>query len=188
MTRVRNDLFDARKGLVRGRSLPVEFVWYLVKCIFFLSAAPWPVGLRVGLLKAFGAKIGRGVNIKPRVNIHLPWKLEIGSYSWIGEEVFILNFETVRIGTNCCISQRVFICTGSHNYRDPAMSYRNAPILIEDGAWLGAQCFVGPGITVGTDAVATAGSIVVRDLPKSTVCSGNPASAIRPRWRKSGED
>jgi putative colanic acid biosynthesis acetyltransferase WcaF len=183
MTLVHNERFDPNKGLVRGRPKPVEALWYFVKTIFFLSAFPWPDKWRSSLLRMFGATIGSGVHIKPRVNIHLPWKLVIGNHSWIGEEVFILNLEQVSIGTNCCVSQRVFICTGNHDYRDPAMSYRNAPVVIEDGAWLGAQCFVGPGVRVEADAVATAGSIVVKNLPTGMVCSGNPSEAIKMRWR-----
>jgi putative colanic acid biosynthesis acetyltransferase WcaF len=121
--------------------------------------------------------------IKPRVNIHLPWKLVIGDYTWIGEEVFILNFEPVTIGSNCCISQRAFLCTGNHDYRDIAMSYRNAPIRIEDGAWVGAQCFVGPGVIMAREAVATAGSIVLKNLPEAMICSGNPCVHLKPRWK-----
>lgn len=122
--------------------------------------------------------------IKPRVNIHLPWRLTIGDHSWIGEEVFILNFEAVMIGRHACLSQRSFLCTGNHDFRDPAFSYRNAPITIGDGAWIGAQSFVAPGTTIGTDAVATAGSIVTTDLPPSQICSGNPCTPIKPRWKQ----
>jgi hypothetical protein len=121
MTRVRNDLFDGRPDLDRGRSGWVEALWYLLKCAFFLSALPWPAGLKCGLLRRFGAKIGSGVYIKPRVNIHFPWKLEIGDHSWIGEEVFLLNLEPIVIGSHCCISQRAFLCTGNHDFRRPDM-------------------------------------------------------------------
>jgi putative colanic acid biosynthesis acetyltransferase WcaF len=181
-TRVRNDLFDPSRGLNRGRATAVEGLWYLVKRIFFLSAMPWPSRLRVWWLRRFGAEVGTGVVIKPRVNIHLPWKLVLGDHSWIGEEVFILNFEPVTIGAHACISQRAFLCTGNHNYRDPAMSYRNKPIAIGAGAWIGALSFVGPGVVVGVDAVATAGSMVLGDLPAGMVCSGNPCVPMKSRW------
>jgi putative colanic acid biosynthesis acetyltransferase WcaF len=180
--KVRNDLFDPTKGLNRGRSRLVEAAWYTAKCIFFLSPVPWPSGWRVQLLRLFGATVGTRVYIKPRVNIHFPWKLSIGSRTWIGEEVFILNLEPVTIGAHVCISQRAFLCTGNHDYRDPAMSYRNRPIELGDGSWVGAQCFVGPGVKIGREAVATAGSVVVRDLPEETICSGNPCVAVKARW------
>src|SRR6516162_6346266 len=136
MTRVRNDSFDPRQGLDRGR--PIWFVafWYMVKCLLFLSHWPFPSRLKCVLLRSFGARIGKGVLIKPRVNIHFPWKLTVGDFTWIGEEVFILNFEPVCIGAHCCISQRAFLCTGNHDYRQEHMPYRNAPITIEDGAWI----------------------------------------------------
>ena len=181
--KTRLDQFDPTKGLDRGRSKAVEMLWYLLKCVFVLSALPWPSGLKVGLLRAFGAKIGDGVVIKPRVNVHFPWKLEVGDYAWIGEEVFILNFEPVRIGAHACISQRAFLCTGNHNYRDPQFSYRNAPITVGEGAWVGANVFVGPGVEIGSEAVLAAGSVVTRDIAANTIVAGNPASERGARWR-----
>lgn len=182
MTRVRNDLFDPRKGLERGRSKMIEALWYLTKCAFFLPAFPWPSALRRGLLRLFGAQVGTGVVIKPRVNVHLPWKLVVGDHAWIGEEVFILNFEPVEIGAHCCVSQRAFLCTGNHDYRDTAMSYRNAPVKVGAGAWVGAQTFVAPGVEIGAEAVAAAGSVVLSNLPAAMVCRGNPCVPLRPRW------
>jgi putative colanic acid biosynthesis acetyltransferase WcaF len=164
--RVRNDLFDPSRGLDRGRPFWVEAIWYATKCLFFLTPWPVPSSLKCAILRIFGARIGRDVLIKPRVNIHLPWKLEVGDFSWLGEEVFILNFEPVSIGAHCCISQRAFLCTGNHDYRQPDMPYRNRPITIEEGSWVGAQVFVAPGVTIGTCAVVTAGSIVLQNIPE----------------------
>jgi len=182
-TRVRNDLFDRKRGLDRGRPPVVEALWQVAKSAFFLTAIPWPSSLKATILRAFGAKVGRGVVIKPRVNIHLPWKLTVGDFAWLGEEIMILDFEPVRIEAQCCISQRAFLCTGNHNFREPSMPFRNAPITIEAGAWVGAQVFVGPGVTVGCESVATAGSVVLHNLPPSMVCSGNPCVPIKPRWK-----
>jgi putative colanic acid biosynthesis acetyltransferase WcaF len=182
MTRIRNDLFNPRQGLDRGRSKFVEAAWYLVKWALFLSPGPFPSALKCSLLRLFGARIGRGVVIKPRVNIHFPWKLSVGNHAWIGEEVFILNFEPVTIGAHCCISQRVFLCTGNHDYRKPEMPYRNQPIVVEEGAWVGGQVFVAPGVTIGSEAVIAAGSVVTASQPARMICRGNPCSAVKPRW------
>jgi putative colanic acid biosynthesis acetyltransferase WcaF len=160
----------------------VEALWYTLKCLVFLSAWPFPSALKRQILRAFGAKVGEGVIIKPRVNIHLPWKLAIGDFTWIGEEVFILNFEPVTIGAHCCISQRAFLCSGNHDYRRHDMPYRNRPIRVEDGAWVGAQVFVAPGVTVGSEAVVLAGSVVAGSVVPGMVCSGNPCRPRRPRW------
>lgn len=182
-SRVRNANFDSRLGFERGVTTFWFAIWYFVKIVFLSSAVPWPVAIKRVVLRAFGAKIGVGVSIKPRVNIHFPWKFEVGDFSWIGEGVEIYNFETISIGANCCISQRVFLCAGNHDYRDQAMRYRNAPIYISDGVWVGACSFVGPGVRLGVDSVITAGSVVVDSVPPNMVCSGNPCVPIRVRWR-----
>jgi putative colanic acid biosynthesis acetyltransferase WcaF len=182
MTGIRNDLFDPTKGLDRGRPRWFEAIWYLVKCFLFLTPTPVPSAIKCSILRFFGARIGKGVVIKPRVNIHFPWKLTVGDFTWIGEEAFILNFEPVTIGAHCCISQRAFLCTGNHDYRKLTMPYRNKPITIEDGTWIGAQVFVAPGITVGNEAVITAGSVVITNPPPRTICGGNPCAPLKPRW------
>jgi putative colanic acid biosynthesis acetyltransferase WcaF len=184
MTRIRNDLFDPAFGLDRGRTKLVEAIWYAMKCVFFLSPWPYPSALKRLVLRCFGARIGRGVVIKPRVNIHFPWKLTVGDHAWIGEEVFVLNFELVTIGAHCCISQRAFLCGGNHDFRQRNMPYRNQPIVVKDGAWIGAQAFVASGVTIGIEAVIAAGSIVTHDQPAYMVCAGNPCSAVKNRWRQ----
>lgn len=181
--KTRLDQFNPDKGLIRGRAKQVEAVWYLLKCAFFLSPLPWPIRLKVFLLRSFGAKIGCGVVIKPRVNIHFPWKLEVGDYCWIGEEVFILNFESVKLGSNVCLSQRAFLCTGNHNARDPAFSYKNAPIHVAEGAWIGACSFISPSIQIGEEAVVCAGSIVTSNIEPNTINAGNPAVKTSMRWK-----
>jgi len=175
--------FDSTIGLDRGASRIKEILWYLVKVFFFLSALPYPNGLKVWLLRSFGAKVGQGVVLKPRVNIHFPWKLEIGDNVWIGEEAFLLNFEPFSIGNNVCISQRSFLCGGNHDFRNPAMPYRNAPITLKDGCWVGACCFIGPGVTIGEDTVVTVGSVVVSDQKPGRVITQIPVSGSKHRWK-----
>lgn len=182
-SRIRLKDFEPSINLDRGAGRIKEMFWYLTKMFFFLSAFPYPSILKVRLLRLFGAKAGHGVIIKPRVNIHMPWKLEIGDDVWIGEEVFILNFEKVTIGSNVAISQRAFLCCGNHDYRSPAMLYRNAPITLEDGAWVGASSFVGPDVTIGVDTVVAAGSVVTRSLPANGIYSGNPPKLQKNRWK-----
>lgn len=96
-SRVRLKDFDPSIGLDRGASRVMETCWYLIKMRFFLTAFPYPSSFKSPILRLFGAKIGKRVTIKPGVNIHMPWKLEIGDDVWIGDEVFILNFERLRI-------------------------------------------------------------------------------------------
>jgi len=181
-SRVRNDLFDRNEGFDLGRPRAVFAIWYLVKCAFFLSALPWPSRLKTWLLRLFGAEVGRGVYWKPRVNIHIPWNLKLGDYTWVGEEVNIINFAPVVVGAHCCLSQRSMLCSGNHDYRSADMRYRHAPIVIEDGVWIGAAAFVGPGVTIGTDAVISAMSVVSQSVEGGMVCAVQPCKPVRRRW------
>jgi putative colanic acid biosynthesis acetyltransferase WcaF len=182
-SRVRLKDFNSKNGLDRGAGKFKEMCWYFTKMIFFLTAFPFPSFLKIFLLRLFGAKVGVGVVIKPRVNIHMPWKLSIGDDVWIGEEVFILNFDLVTLGSNVCVSQRAFLCGGNHDFLDPTMPYRNGPIHLGDGSWVGANCFVGPNVTVGIDTIITAGSVATRNLQSNGVYRGNPAELVKSRWK-----
>ena len=174
--------FNPKQGLNRGASKFKEAIWYIAKVVFFQSALPYPMFLKVNLLRIFGAKIGKNIVVKPKVNIHFPWKLEIGNNVWIGEEVFLLNFEKVVIGNDVCISQRVFLCGGNHNYKDPTMSYRNGPIILNDGCWIGADTFVSPNVEIGVDAVIVAKSLINKSIPDNCIYGGNPAIFLKYRW------
>ncbi len=165
----------------RGASRLKELLWIVVRGLFFLPSWPLPSGLRVSLLRLFGARVGEGVVIRSRVNITFPWRLEIGDHVWFGEEVMILSLAPVRIGSNVCISQRAFLCTGNHDYTSPAFDLITKPIRVEQGSWIGAASFVGPGVTVGSMAVLTAGSVATNNLLASGIYRGNPAMRVRER-------
>src|ERR1035441_3365870 len=182
-SRVRNDQFNPRVGFELGRPKIVFLLWYACKCLFFLSPLPWPSRFKSCLLRLFGSQIGRSVCWKPRVNIHIPWNLTVGEFTWVGEEVCIYDFAPVTVGAHCCLSQRAFLCAANHDYSKPGMAYRHAPIEIHDGVWVGAQAFVGPGVSLGPDCVVSAGSVVSRSLPEAMVCAGNPCRPVRPRWK-----
>lgn len=182
-SRVRLGAFDPAIGFDREAGAFKFGSWYLVKTLFFLTPLPFPSFLKASLLRLFGAKVGPGLVIKPRVNIHFPWKLSIGKDVWIGEEANILNFERIQIGSNVCVSQRAFLCGGNHDYTDPAMPYRNGPIALHDGCWVGASCFVGPGVTIGQDSVIAAASVVTRNVEPGGIFKGDPLIFIKKRWQ-----
>jgi putative colanic acid biosynthesis acetyltransferase WcaF len=117
------------------------------------------------VLRAFGAKIGDGVLIRYNAKIHWPWKLELGDGSWLGEESWILNLENVTIGSNTCISQQAFICTGSHDRESPTFEFDNAAITIGDSVWVATRATVLRGVRVGDGATVGAGALVVKDVP-----------------------
>ena len=182
LSKVKLNQFDSSVGLNREASKMKEIIWYIIKMIFFISAFPYPSSFKRFILRSFGAKVGKGLIIKPRVNIHFPWKLTVGDDVWIGEEAFLLNFEPLVIGNNVCISQRAFLCGGNHNYKMPSMPYRNGSITLEDGCWIGANCFVGPNLIIGVDTVVSAGSVVTKSLNSNGIYRGNPVEFIKNRW------
>lgn len=165
----------------RGASKWTELSWLYVRKFLFENSVLPISGIRSKVLARYGASVGAGIVIKPRVRIHFPWNLTLGDHVWLGEEAYLLNLAPIRIGSNVCISQRAFLCTGSHDWSDPAFRLLTKPITIEDGAWISANVFVGPGVTVGKNAVATTGSVVLRDLPPNMICSGNPCVPVKPR-------
>lgn len=156
------------RGYDKGRSLVWQALWMLASS---LVVSQWwcPMGVRIALLRAFGADIGQGVVLRHRVRIHWPWKLAIGDHSWIGENAYILNLEPVTIGRDVCISQEVLLCTGSHDHRSPTFEFDNAPIVIEDGAWVAARATVLRGCTVGRDAVVGAAALITQDVAPGAV-------------------
>lgn len=166
-------------GFDRGRAPWIEALWVLVKCSFFLSPLPWPSEMRVALLRAFGAEIGRGVVVRARVNITFPWKLTVGDDVWIGEEVLILSLAPVVIESNVCLSQRAFLCTGSHDFHAPKFDLVTKPITIRSSSWIAAQAFVAPGVEIGPGSVVAAGSVVLENVPPKSLAGGNPAGVVK---------
>lgn len=162
-----------------GRSLLIIGLWYITSILFFRNPFVISSSFKVLILKVFGAKIGRGVCIKPNVTIKFPWKLKIGNHSWIGERVWIDNHHLVEIGSNVCISQRAMVLCGNHNYTSPFFDLITQPVYIGDGAWIGAGAMICPGTMMHKGAILTVGSVSKKILLEYTVYRGNPAKAIR---------
>jgi len=153
--------------------------------IQWLLVSSWLPGSwhRVMLLRLFGANIDSGVVIKPRVRVKFPWRLQIGSNSWIGEQVWIDNLDWVTIGQNCCLSQSVYLCTGSHDWSSSSFDLIVKPIVIHDSVWLCANSTVGPGVVVNEGGILSLGSVASRDLEAWKIYRGNPADVVRCRQK-----
>lgn len=159
-----------------------RLVWEVVWLVAFRPTPRWALhGWRCGLLKAFGATIGPGCRIAPSCRIWAPWNLEMGSYSVLGEGVDCYTMDRIRIGSKVAVSQRSFLCTGSHAVDSLLRPLTTAPIMIHDHAWVAAECFVHPGTTIGEGAVVGARSVVTRDLPSWSICVGSPCAPVKSR-------
>ena len=185
-TLVRLREFDNGK-FDRGRSRFVEILWLLLDTVLVRSRIPGYAHRRL-IIRAFGARVGKGVLIKPGVRIKFPWRLEIGNNSWVGEDVWIDNLASVQIGANCCISQGASICTGNHDWAAPAFDLIVKPIKIADGAWIAAKSVVGPGVRVGEGAVLSMGSVAKSDMASWGIYQGIPALLLKKRVIRSVED
>jgi len=162
------------------RELGGRALWAAVAPLYaFSPRLCW--GWRCFLLRVFGAKIGRNVHIHPSARVFIPWNLEIGDWSSVGFDALIYNLGPVKIGSKVTVSQRAHLCAGSHDFRDPAMPLTKPPIQIGDEAWICADAFVGPGVTVGPRAVIAARAVAVKDVAAGEIVGGNPAKRINTR-------
>ena len=164
-----------------GRSKPWILLWWLVQAVVFPLTLHAHHAPRRLLLRWFGARIGRGVAIRPSARFHYPWKIEIGDYSWVGSGVEFYSLGPIRLGNHTVVSQNTYLCTGSHNPADPAFGLQVAPIVIENGAWIAANCFIGPDVTIGANSLVGARSSVFTDLPADYICLGSPCKPCKPR-------
>lgn len=156
-------------------------IWYLVNILIFRNPfAPFS-NIKCSILRLFGAKIGRNIVIKPRVNIKYPWFLTIGDNTWIGEDVWIDNVAEVKIGSNVCLSQGSMILCGSHDYTSSSFDLIVKSISIEDGVWIGAQATVSPGIECKSHSVLSLKSVATKPLEAYGIYQGNPAKLVKYR-------
>lgn len=165
----------------RGRSALFVQFWWLVQSTLFRWSPQVLYGWRRWLLRGFGARIGKGVLIRPTVEITYPWKLTVGDWSWVGDNVTLYTLGEVHIGENAVVSQHCYICSASHDYTLPTFDIYDNPVHIGSEAWVAAGVFIAPGVHIGRGAVVGARSVVLGDIPEMMVCVGYPAKPIRPR-------
>lgn len=174
------DKFES-KGFSKGASFVKQSLWFFINA--FLVRSSWNpfMGIKIFLLRLFGAKIGEGLVIKNNVTIKFPWKLTIGNNVWLGENCWLDNLDNIIIGNNVCISQGALLITGNHDYTKENFPYRNAPIVVEDGVWVGAKVIVAPGIRLRSHSIITLGTVCTKDTEPFGIYQGNPAIKIKER-------
>jgi putative colanic acid biosynthesis acetyltransferase WcaF len=165
----------------RGRNAWIVQLWWIVQATLFRASPQVLYGWRRFLLRLFGCSVGKGVLVRPSVEITYPWKVSIGDHSWIGHNVTLYSLGEIHIGANAVVSQGSYICTASHDAQSPAFDIYQKPVYIEDEAWIAADVFLAPGVRIGRGAVVGVRSTVFHDLPSMMVSFGNPAKPVRPR-------
>jgi putative colanic acid biosynthesis acetyltransferase WcaF len=157
-----------------------RLLWCCMQLPFWPKMPQFLSPLRIGLLRLFGARIGRKCLVKS-ARIWVPWNLQMGEFSVIGDGAEIYNLSPVCIGSNTVISQRACVCTATHDYTKTDFPLYSRPITIGSSAWVAAAAFIAPGVNVGNGAVVGACSVVTKDVPSWTVCAGNPCRVIKTR-------
>ncbi len=184
MSRLKTDLsrFDTGAEYSIGASKLKWILWFFANAIIVRNPMNPSYAIKRATLRKIHAKIGHSGTVKPGVNIKFPWKLEVGNYVWLGENVWIDNNEPIVIKDHTCLSQGAMLLTGNHDYKKVAFDYRGGTgVTLEEGVWIGAQAVVCPGVTVKSHAVLAVGSVAVSDLEPYTIYQGNPAQKVRER-------
>jgi putative colanic acid biosynthesis acetyltransferase WcaF len=165
----------------RGGSALIVQMWWLVQATAFRWSPQFLYGFRRQLLRMFGASVGERVLIRPTVKVTYPWKVTIEDDAWIGDDVTLYSLGEIIIGHDAVISQKSYLCTGSHDTQSSSFDIFSKPIVIGPMAWIATDVFVAPGITVGEGTVVGVRSTVLKDLPAYMVCFGNPAAPVKSR-------
>jgi putative colanic acid biosynthesis acetyltransferase WcaF len=165
----------------RGRDSAIVVLWELVQT-FLIRPSPHPLyAWRNFWYRLFGAKLGEKVLLRNTVTCNYPWRLAIGNNSWVGDEVTLYCLECIRIGDNVVISQQAYLCTGTHDHRDPRFGLEVRPVIIEAGAWIGLGALIMPGVTIGEGALIGARAVLTHDALPWTIYHGMPARPVGQR-------
>lgn len=158
-----------------------RLAWELVQRWLIRPSPRRAHACRRALLRRFGAQVHPTAATKPTTTIWHPWLLSVGAWSVLAEGVVVYNLGPVQIGQHTVISQDAYLCAGTHDYTQENLPLRRPPIVIGSGVWICAGAFIGPGVTVGDNAIVAARAVVTRDVPPGMIVGGNPARVIKPR-------
>lgn len=166
--------YSAREKLAR-------VAWGVVQATLFRWSPHAAYSFRAFLLRRFGARLGRNVRVRRTVRIEIPWNLTLGDDVSVGDFAILYCLGPVQVGDRSFISQYAHLCAGTHDYTSPEYPLLRQPIVIGTDAWVAADAFIGPNVTVGDGTVVGARASVFKDLPAWVVAGGNPARPLKPR-------
>ncbi|RZN05371.1 colanic acid biosynthesis acetyltransferase WcaF [Bradyrhizobium genosp. SA-3] len=159
----------------RGRSGVTVLLWQTVQQTLFAWSPQPAYGWRRWLLRLFGAEVGKGVLVRPTARVTYPWKVKLGDHCWIGDNAELYSLGAITIGNNAVVSQRSYVCAATHDYKNITFPLVAKPVVIEREAWIAADCFVAPGVTIGAGAVVGARSTILQSVAPATIVAGHPA-------------
>lgn len=172
---------DFRANRAARKYGPLEqlrrIAWAAGRWLLRLSPRPC-FAFRRAVLRLFGARIGEHVHVYPSTHLYMPWNVKIGDWSALGEDVLVYSLGKVTIGKKVTLSYRAHVCAGTHDFSDPTLPLLKPPVTLEDGAWIGTEAFIGPGVVVKTGAIVGARAVVVKDVEPMLIVAGNPARVV----------
>ncbi len=172
---------DFRTNRAARKYGPLEqlrrIAWAAGRWLLRLSPRPC-FAFRRAVLRLFGARIGQHVHVYPSTHLYMPWNVKIGDWSALGEDVLVYSLGKVTIGEKVTLSYRAHVCAGTHDFSDPTLPLLKLPVILEDGAWIGTEAFIGPGVVVKTGAIVGARAVVVKDVEPMLIVAGNPARVV----------
>ena len=180
------DEWKAFRPMGAGSAFPLSnkikrIIWLLAWLVLARWTPPPLFAWRNLVLRAFGAKIGRGARIYSSVKIWLPRHLAVGEGAIVGRGAILYNQGTTTIGPNAVISQGAHLCASTHQVDDPEFKLVVRPIVIRQACWVAAEAFVGPGVTMGEGSILAARGVLFEDAKEMTIYRGNPAIALKKR-------
>lgn len=180
----RDSVFNARLHRANDNYLPEEYrrrvLWMAVRPLMRLVPR-FLYEFRNGILRAFGARIGREVRIYPDVAIFFPWNLEIGDEVTIGPGVQLYSLGPIRLGAGTMVSYGAHFCAGTHDYTAVNLPLRKPEIRLGEGIWVCTEAFIGPGVEIGDYSIVGARAVVLKSFPAFSILGGNPARRVKDR-------
>ncbi len=167
------EVLRRRRSVWTTRQKVVRALWGLVAPLWALAP-----GARPALLRLFGGAVGPGCRLGRRVQIVIPWNVALGAGVEVGDDVILYSLGRIAVGDRCVLDVHAHLCAGTHDHTSPLFPLITPPIEVGAGSFIGADAYVGPGVTLGESCVVLPRASVYKDFPAATTLRGNPARPV----------